>query len=208
MWRLLFIGCSRVNRARYLCLCVGLCLPSLAHAHLVSARFGEFYSGLLHPLTSVIHLVPWLALALGNGVQALPQARCMLWLFPLVVGLGVVCGLFIPPGQSLEFGLIATFGVALVAVAGRALPAWVWVMLVSSIGVLHGMANTEPALEGRALVLYAAGVTLASHWVMLSMTAIIYWLCRRWAWCVIGVRALGSWILAIGVLFGGYRLLV
>ncbi|WP_028884942.1 HupE/UreJ family protein [Teredinibacter turnerae] len=197
-----------MNRARYLCLCVGLCLPSLAHAHLVSARFGDFYSGLLHPLTSVIHIVPWVALALGNGVQALPQARCVLWLFPLVVGLGVVCGLFMPPSQSLEFGVIVTFGVALVAVAGRTLPAGVWVLLVSSVGVVHGLAHAEPALEGRALMLYAAGVTLAAHWVILSVTATTYWLCRRWAWCVIGVRALGSWVLAMVVLFGGYRLLV
>ena len=41
-----------------------LLTPQCAHAHLVSTRFGEYYAGLLHPVITLSHLIPWLALAL------------------------------------------------------------------------------------------------------------------------------------------------
>jgi hydrogenase/urease accessory protein HupE len=62
-----------------------LCLPEQAAAHLVSTRFGELYSGLLHPLTTLQHLVPWLALGLLGGLQAPRTARWALLAFPLAV---------------------------------------------------------------------------------------------------------------------------
>jgi hydrogenase/urease accessory protein HupE len=37
-------------------------IPTPAFAHLVNTKVGEFYAGMLHPLTSVEHLFPSLAL--------------------------------------------------------------------------------------------------------------------------------------------------
>ena len=39
-------------------------LPARASAHLVNTDVGEFYAGMLHPLTSAEHQLPILALAL------------------------------------------------------------------------------------------------------------------------------------------------
>jgi nickel/cobalt exporter len=43
---------------------VGALWPALASAHLVNTDVGEFYAGMMHPLTSAEHLLPTLALAL------------------------------------------------------------------------------------------------------------------------------------------------
>ena len=43
---------------------ISLFWPVEVWAHLVNANVGEFYAGMLHPLTSAEHLLPTLALAL------------------------------------------------------------------------------------------------------------------------------------------------
>jgi hydrogenase/urease accessory protein HupE len=37
-------------------------IPAPAFAHLVNTDVGEFYAGMLHPLTSIEHLLPTVAL--------------------------------------------------------------------------------------------------------------------------------------------------
>ena len=60
-----------------------LLTPQWAHAHLVSTRFGEYYAGLLHPVITLSHLIPWLALALVAGLQNTASARTALPLFAI-----------------------------------------------------------------------------------------------------------------------------
>jgi nickel/cobalt transporter (NicO) family protein len=43
---------------------LGPLLPARASAHLVNTDVGEFYAGMMHPLTSAEHLLPILVLAL------------------------------------------------------------------------------------------------------------------------------------------------
>jgi len=57
--------------------------PFAAEAHLVSTRFGELYSGLLHPLTTLLHLVPWACLGLLAGLQRAETSRWVPLAFPL-----------------------------------------------------------------------------------------------------------------------------
>ena len=42
---------------------VVLCTTTTAHAHSVNKQFGDFYGGMLHPLTALEHLLPILGLS-------------------------------------------------------------------------------------------------------------------------------------------------
>ena len=71
---------------------IGGFFPTLASAHLVNTNVGEFYTGMLHPLTSAEHLLPTLALAvlaIQCGKQA---ARTTLFAFPLALLAGTLAG--------------------------------------------------------------------------------------------------------------------
>ena len=54
-----------------------------------STRFGEFYAGLLHPLTTLVHFIPWVAFGFFCSLQNREVVRRCVWLFPLSVGIGV-----------------------------------------------------------------------------------------------------------------------
>ena len=56
-------------------LLVLLLLTDTASAHAVGARFGDYYAGLLHPLTAFEHLLPILGICLLAGFQTPRVAR-------------------------------------------------------------------------------------------------------------------------------------
>lgn len=70
--------------------------PSRGWAHMVNTNVGEFYAGMMHPLTSAEHLLPALALALLAGRVGRKAARSALLLFPLMLAVGVLIGCLFP----------------------------------------------------------------------------------------------------------------
>jgi hydrogenase/urease accessory protein HupE len=75
----------------------GLFLPATAWAHLVNTNVGEFYAGMMHPLTSSEHLLPALALALIAGQCGKHAARATLLAFPAALLVGTLAGSLLPP---------------------------------------------------------------------------------------------------------------
>jgi nickel/cobalt exporter len=72
-------------------------LPAKAYAHLVNTNVGEFYAGMMHPLTSSEHLLPALALALMAGQCGKHAARATLLAFPAALLAGTISGSLLPP---------------------------------------------------------------------------------------------------------------
>jgi nickel/cobalt exporter len=72
-------------------------MPTQASAHLVNTNVGEFYAGMLHPLTSGEHLLPTLALALLAIQCGKHAARTTLLVFPLALLAGTLAGSRLPP---------------------------------------------------------------------------------------------------------------
>lgn len=182
-------------------------VPGAAAAHLVSIRFGVFYSGLLHPLTAPVHLVPWLALGLLGGFQERDALRAVLAAFPLAVFAGAVFGTLAGGGlpeqnavSSLNLVSILVLG-GLAALGARLDRPW-FIGLVVVTGTSHGFANAAAGLAGMQALLYVGGVALAAYLVVTLVTAAAYAMVREAHWARIAVRALGSWIAAIGLLFG------
>lgn len=75
----------------------GVLLPATAWAHLVNTNVGEFYAGMMHPLTSSEHLLPILALALMAGQCGKHVARVTLFAFPVALLAGTLAGSLLPP---------------------------------------------------------------------------------------------------------------
>jgi nickel/cobalt exporter len=82
---------------------LGVFLPTPASAHLVNTDVGEFYAGMMHPLTSAEHLLPILALALLAIQCGKPAARTTLFAFPLALLAGTIAGSRLPPFAFFHF---------------------------------------------------------------------------------------------------------
>jgi hydrogenase/urease accessory protein HupE len=186
-----------------------LFLPGEASAHLVSTRFGELYSGMLHPLTSLQHLVPWLALGLLGGLQPPSTGRWALLAFPAAVLLGLgLHGLlpelaFVDGFNFLTFillGVMVTFRLEL-----EVLP---FLTVVVLVGLSHGYANASAELSGYAAFLYALGVGLVAYVLIALVAGAAQQLHTTHSWGHVAIRAAGSWIAAAGAMYAGFLLLV
>lgn len=185
-----------------------VCLPVSASAHLVDARFGEFYNGMLHPLTTLMHLIPWLALGFLAGLQTLSLAKKVLLTFPIAVVVGAALTNFF----SLQLDL-AYFNLASILILGfclvfaRPLPSFVIMAFSGVFGLSHGLANANIELSGNGQLLYLSGVVLAAYFVICFASAIAIWMKQKPHWGKVALRTIGSWIVAIGVIFGGFSIL-
>lgn len=182
-------------------------LPFPASAHLVSTRFGDFYTGLLHPLTAFENALPWLALALLAGLQPVRQARWLLPVFPLTVAVGAVLATVSPALSGIatvNAGSFVLLG-ALVAFA-RELRPNVLLVIGGLLGLTHGYDNGLAFVRGGNLLLFIGGVASAGYLVVALAMACTHTLTRSRAWGSIAIRAIGSWIAAIGIMMAGLSL--
>jgi urease accessory protein len=160
---------------------------------------GDFYAGMLHPLTAIEFLLPMIALSLLAGQQSRASAIAMLVTFPLSLAIGAALGIpiHLPSLVSwINLGSMAVLGLLVAAV--RPLPPSLAAGLSTLLGITVGLANgaelggqVSPwrfipglALAGLLLVTYGVGCV------------------RRLdiPWIQIGFRVLGSWIAAVGIL--------
>jgi urease accessory protein len=181
--------------------------PQLANAHLVSTRFGEFYGGLIHPLTALDHLVPWLAMGLLGGLQSSDAARRALLLFPVAVCAGAIIGSLLPePSWVGNLNLLSFAVLGVMVVLATYLKAPQFLAIVVLFGISHGYANGVTELSGSDLILYLSGVVCAAYILICLVTAGTHYLIQQQQWGTIAVRAAGSWITAIGVMYLGITL--
>jgi len=185
-----------------------MALPAPAHAHLVNARFGDFYGGMLHPLSALDYALPWLALGLLAGLQERRIGRWMLLAFPLGIALGVVGSQLLPPPQGLLLGVnvLSFLVIGGLIVLARPLPPVLFLGLGAVFGLSQGWENALAITGSTNAVLFFAGLAAASYLVVTLVTAATVVLLRQAAWVRIAVRAAGSWITAIGLLVVGVKL--
>ena len=172
-----------------------------AHAHSAAKGIGDFYAGALHPLTSLEHLLPFLAFGILAGQQG-QKAEPVLAAFSIALLVGAVLSLWLPGTPWISVANLASsvvFG-ALVALA-RPLPAALFYAIAIVFGLTHGFANGEGIAEGGKPWLFIPGVALAGLVVTAYGLITTDWLLRRkTGWITIALRVAGSWIAAIGIL--------
>lgn len=171
------------------------------HAHSAAKGIGDFYAGALHPLTSLEHVLPFLAFGILAGQQG-QKAEPVLAAFCIALLAGATLSLAVPGTPWISVANLASsvvFG-ALVALA-RPLPAALFYAIAVVFGLTHGFANGEGMAEGSKPYLFIPGVALAGLVVTAYGLITTDWLQRkRIGWVQIALRVAGSWIAAIGIL--------
>lgn len=184
-------------------------LPQAAFAHLVSTRFGEFYSGALHPLSTLSHVLPWMAIALLCGLQQSGvYARQALILFPLATFSGAIVGSQFSQPDWVQLLNLASFLIGFLVALALHLRPPIFIAVLSLFGFSHGFANGEPGLQGSDFVLYVAGVGVAAYLLMTLVTAATKLTVQHTPWGSVAIRAGGSWITAVGILYIGFNLMI
>lgn len=182
---------------------LAVCIASPAQAHMVSADVGDFYAGLLHPLTSPEHWLPMLALALFAGQVGRAAARAAVLAFPLALAAGVAAGARFP-GPSLSFvadaaGLVV-LGLGLAAaprLTGRTVLA---VAAAVALGLVLGWRSGGDLAASAAGWRFAPGVAVTGFAVVAVAAA---WVPRLAGVLAGGLRlAFGLGLACCGLLLG------
>jgi hypothetical protein len=93
---------------------IALLSPSIASAHPIRG-VGDFYAGMLHPLTALEFLLPWIALSLFAGQQGRSAALLTLALFPLALVSGTGLSMVWPSPtwvSAVDLAIIPILGLA------------------------------------------------------------------------------------------------
>jgi len=174
-------------------------MPAPAFAHSVDKRFGDFYGGMLHPLTALEHLLPLIGLSLLAGQQGAKQARWVMLALPVGLLTGAVAGVYGSPHLWIEWINRASFLLVGLAVAAAVrLPPQLLIGISFLLGISHGYENVADITSVVAMRLFLPGLVCAGLSLVTVVAAIT--VSRRLSWQRIAVRVVGSWITAIGLL--------
>jgi nickel/cobalt transporter (NicO) family protein len=143
---------------------LGTLLPTRASAHLVNTNVGEFYAGMMHPLTSAEHLLPILALALLAIQCGKRAARTTLLAFPVALLAGTLAGSRLPPLAFFHFAnLVALVGLGGLLALGDRLkhigPAVVGILALLT-GVVLGYRSGIDMAASKVAAQFIPGVAL------------------------------------------------
>ena len=182
---------------------VAVC-PAIVDAHLNSTGLGPIYDGALHLLLSPEDLVPALALALLAGLRGPRYGRVALFALPAAWLLGGFAGIAAGHAGSTvaAVGSFLLLG-ALVATDAR-VSLTLLTALTIALGLIHGYANG--AGMGPLDVGTAALIGLAATLFVVTALVVGFVVQLRQPWTRIGVRVLGSWVAASGLLMLGWAL--
>jgi|SRR5215472_8966305 len=192
----------RIRRIVLVSACIAA-FPALASAHPIKG-VGDFYAGVLHPLTSLDFVLPVTALALLAGQQRREGAITALGVFPIsaVIGAAISATLHI---SFVAFPNAAQWlGPALMSVAGLFValslrgPTLAVAALFAVSGLILGLSQgfeIRPAMSASKFVL---GVGCCSLIVTTYGIGLVRRLQRPWT--LIAVRVAGSWVAAAGLM--------
>jgi urease accessory protein len=188
-----------------------LCLagaPTGAEAHLVNTRLGDFYDGILHPLTGFDFALPWLALAILAAFQGKQRGRWLLLVFPLGLFSGVCLSLVLPHLGLVPILNVATFAcVGLMLAMALVMPLPAFIALGAMVALLHGYENGQEMISAGDRFLFTAGVMAIGYIFVALVTGLATaFLDGAGSWRRIALRAGGSWIAAVGIMVLGFQL--
>ena len=172
--------------------------PGPAAAHPMTG-VGDFYAGMLHPLTAVELALPLIALSLLAGQQNRDTAIRLITAVPLALGLGAVLGLAMPAPAGLLYANVGAMVVlgALVA-AAPALPAYAALALAAVPAATVGLANGAELGSQLSAARFVPGLALSGFLLVTYGVGSARRL--RAPWMQMAFRVLGSWIAAVGIL--------
>lgn len=181
-----------------------LLLPAIAAAHPIKG-VGDFYAGMLHPLTALDFVLPWIALALFAGQQGRKSALLVLGTFPASILLGAVLAIASPQPAWLSAANLAIIPVLGLAVAlAFSCPVPLMFVFSAAVGFLQGFANGAEITGAISPWRFIPGLTTVAILVIAYGIGMVRSLEKPWT--RVAVRVVGSWIAAIGIMVCAFRL--
>jgi hydrogenase/urease accessory protein HupE len=180
-----------------------LCSPSRAAAHLVTTGMWPVYDGIGHLLLTPEDLVPVLAMALYAGLRGASAGRGAMFLLPCAWFVGGLAGAVLNTATSIPIPAISLLVLGGLVAADLWMPAAAVTVLTTALGLVHGLLNGAALREG-AGTLGLIGIATTLFILVALVSAGVVSLGKPWA--RIGVRVVGSWIAAIGLLALGWAM--
>ena len=185
-------------------LLVLLLLTDTASAHSVGARFGDYYAGLLHPLTAFEHLLPILGICLLAGFQTPRVARWILLALPVGLLTGTLLHFMVGDQHWTPlFNLVAFSLLGITVAFAPRVPLPALMAMGSTLGITIGLENGLGLPAQVSAVPFAIGVASAGFFAAALLAAITVSLQRGWP--AIALRVTGSWIAAAGIMLIGLQ---
>ncbi len=134
-----------------------------ASAHAGTGLAGGFNMGFAHPLTGFDHLLAMICVGLWGAVLGRPLIFALPIVFPGVMVLGAVLGMFAIPVPSVEPGIALSVVVlgTCIALSVRA-PVWAAALIVGTFALFHGYAHGRELPSAADPLAYSAGFVLAT----------------------------------------------
>ena len=189
------------NPSQRIVLLTLLMLPVIVFAHVESGLSGGgFFTGMMHPVTGLDHVIAMVAVGLWGAQLGLPALWVLPVAFPLVMALGGAAGAMGLglPGVEIGIALSGVFLGAMVLFNIR-MPLWLALIPVSIFAIFHGHAHGTEMPNMAVPLLYASGFVIATGLLHLSGIAIgMLWKWPTGQWVV---RGAGGVIAILGVYF-------
>lgn len=182
-----------------------LCLPSRAHAHMMSTGLGPLYDGLAHLFVSPEDLLPVIALALLAGLRGAAAGRAVLFsLTAAWLAGGAAAALVSSPALPPVAGAAVTVALGALVAADATLPRATLAGAAAVIGLTIAAGSPLAQAPLGAAALFSVGATASSFVVAALVAGQVSSVAAPGG--RIAVRVAGSWIAAIGLLMLGWAL--
>ncbi|MGX1321637.1 urease accessory protein [Bradyrhizobium sp. USDA 377] len=182
-----------------------------AEAHIVAARLGDFYMGVVHPLTDLQDVVLWTATGVLAGTLGAARGRWLIAVFPLGLLAGLLLGQVFGAASTQLADAAMMLAVGLLLAAAAQVPTVLLCAMAFAVAVIRGAANGADLAPETDRLLFAAGLTCVGY-AAITLTMALTAVFRRTnsdsatSWRAIAVRALGGWIAAIGLMMASLAL--
>jgi urease accessory protein len=175
-----------------------LLLSNPAAAHMGTGLPGGFVSGFRHPFRGIDHLLAMISVGLWGAFLGRPLIYALPVVFPAMMVVGAILGMFVVPLPPVEIGIALSVVVlgGCIALSLRA-PVWGASIIVAMFAVFHGYAHGKELPSAADPVSYSSGFVLATG--LLHVAGICLGFLNDLPNGVVATRSLGAVIATVGI---------
>ena len=175
-----------------------LLLSNPAAAHMGTGLPGGFVSGFRHPFSGIDHLLAMISVGLWGAFLGRPLIYALPVVFPAMMVVGAILGMFVVPLPPVEPGIALSVVVlgGCIALSLRA-PVWAASIIVAVFAVFHGYAHGKELPSAADPVSYSAGFVLATG--LLHVAGICLGFVNGLPNGVVATRSMGAVIATVGI---------
>ncbi len=174
-------------------------VTAFAHSDTASLQ-GGFFSGFMHPISGLDHVVAMIAVGLWGAFLGNPAIWILPITFPLVMAFGGALGVVGLPIPFIELGIaLSDVVLGIVVLLAFRPPMWVAAVIVGFFAIFHGYAHGVELPSAANPLIYSIGFVIATG--LLHLGGIALGELKHLSSGVIIVRAGGAVISLIGLGF-------